>query len=256
MVSCKNSCPQNHQPCLHSERATDGQPRFQISVSKASSCFPCFLLTVCAGGHIHQISGSEDEDPAKVETAHSRQTIAWILAIVTMSAVTLAYFSLRVLPHQSLARVLNESACRLPPPPPPQPPARDASAYAFDPRRPPLARDGFAGVNHTEPVVWGAAALHVCSRGTSEQSFLRRDDCDGCLCPMGSVWVHYKDPRFFGDGRFCVPAAQWRDCVSQWACCAHKPNFCWDFIYGGARQDPTQEEYKVRRHRRRRRRRA
>eukprot|EP00961_Rhodomonas_salina_P009655 130617-Rhodomonas_salina.4 len=61
----------------------------------------------------------------------------------------------------------------------------------FDPSHPPLLRDD-AKKNESKRVQWGAAALHVCARGTSEVSFLRRDDCDGCLCPTGSVWVHYK----------------------------------------------------------------
>ena len=91
-------------------------------------------------------------------------------------------------------------------------------------------------VNESELVTWGEAALHVCSRGTSDQSFLRRDDCDGCLCPLGSLWMHYKDARFFGDGEYCVPEKQWKDCISRWACCKHKPNYCWDFIFDGARR--------------------
>ena len=53
----------------------------------------------------------------------------------------------------------------------------------------------------------------MCAVGTSEQSFYRRDDCDGCLCAAGSVWIHVKDKRYFGgsarpDGtQFCVDEA-------------------------------------------------
>ena len=108
----------------------------------------------------------------------------------------------------------------------------------FHPLRPPLLKDGVRK-NESKTVLWGAAALHVCSRGTSEVSFLRRDDCDGCLCPTGSVWVHYKDPRFFGNGAFCVPEQEWKTCISKWSCCAYKPNLCWDFIFDGARHDPN-----------------
>jgi len=92
----------------------------------------------------------------------------------------------------------------------------------------------------------GEASLKVCARGTSEQSFLRRDDCDGCLCPAGSVWVHYKDPRFVGKGMdTCVPEKQWKDCISSWACGKHQPNYCWEFIWSGGRQDPEHGDYKV-----------
>ena len=99
------------------------------------------------------------------------------------------------------------------------------SSQPFDPDLPPLMKRGykFLFVNESELVTWGEAALHVCSRGTSDQSFLRRDDCDGCLCPLGSLWMHYKDARFFGDGEYCVPEKQWKDCISRWACCKHKP---------------------------------
>ncbi len=121
------------------------------------------------------------------------------------------------------------------------------SSQPFDPDLPPLMKRGykFLFVNESELVTWGEAALHVCSRGTSAQSFLRRDDCDGCLCPLGSLWMHYKDPRFFGDGEYCVPEKQWKDCISRWACCKHKPNHCWDFIFDGARQDPKSQDYCV-----------
>jgi hypothetical protein len=121
------------------------------------------------------------------------------------------------------------------------------SSQPFDPDLPPLMKRcyKFLFVNESELVTWGEAALHVCSRGTSDQSFLRRDDCDGCLCPLGSLWMHYKDPRFFGDGEYCVPEKQWKDCMSRWACCKHQPNHCWDFIFDGARQDPKSQDYCV-----------
>lgn len=122
------------------------------------------------------------------------------------------------------------------------------STQAFDPDLPPLMSQGLKRrflVNESKLVTWGEAALHVCSKGTSAQSFLRRDDCDGCLCPLGSLWMQYKDPRFFGNGEFCVPEKQWKDCISRWSCCKNKPNYCWDFIFDGARQDPKSEDYCV-----------
>lgn len=112
-----------------------------------------------------------------------------------------------------------------------------AHMYYFSSKRPPLMKHGHALVNMTEPHVVGLASLKACSRGTSEQSFLRRDDCDGCLCPAGSVWIHYKDPRFFGASA-CVQEKQWNDCVRKWAFGQHRPNFCWEFIWMGGRQDP------------------
>ncbi len=96
----------------------------------------------------------------------------------------------------------------------------------------------------TELVLVGEASLRVCSYGTSEQWFLRRDDCDGCLCAAASVWIHYKDMRFFGkDGESCVSEKQWGECYSWWPCCKHKPNFCWEFLWnGGRRTEGTDEE--------------
>lgn len=131
-----------------------------------------------------------------------------------------------------------------------RPPARTGAplhvcSQPFDPHTPPRMRDGHKIVNQSELVIWGEAALHVCSKGTTDQSFLRRDDCDGCLCPSGSLWMHYKDPRFFGNGEYCVPEKQWKDCISRWSCCKNKPNYCWDFIFDGARQDPKSEDYCV-----------
>ncbi|EKX54390.1 hypothetical protein GUITHDRAFT_99872 [Guillardia theta CCMP2712] len=115
----------------------------------------------------------------------------------------------------------------------------------FDEMHPPLGKEGYVKANESSSIVFGEASLHVCSRGTSEQSFLRRDDCDGCLCPLGSLWMHFKDERFFGNGDYCVPEKQWKDCISRWSCCAHKPNYCWDFIFDGARQDPKKDDYCV-----------
>jgi hypothetical protein len=112
-----------------------------------------------------------------------------------------------------------------------------AHTYYFSAKRPPLMKNGHHLVNATEPEVVGQASLKACSRGTSEQSFFRRDDCDGCLCPAGSVWIHYKDPRFFGPSA-CVQEKQWNDCVRKWAFGQHRPNFCWEFIWMGGRQDP------------------
>ena len=134
-----------------------------------------------------------------------------------------------------------ERICR----PPPVTGAPHVCSQCFDPKRPPLMKDGHKIVNESELATWGEAALHVCSTGTSEQSFLRRDDCDGCFCPSGSLWMHYKDSRFFGNGDYCVPEKQWKDCISRWSCCKNKPNYCWDFIFDGARQDPKSEDYCV-----------
>uniref|UniRef100_A0A7S0VM77 Uncharacterized protein n=1 Tax=Hemiselmis tepida TaxID=464990 RepID=A0A7S0VM77_9CRYP len=115
--------------------------------------------------------------------------------------------------------------------------------YYFNARKPPLLRQGhLMVVNTTERVEVGQASLRVCARGTSEQSFLRRDDCDGCLCAPGSVWLHYKDPRFFGK-EGCIPEQQWRDCIYKWAFGMHKPNFCWEFIWNGGRRDPQETEH-------------
>eukprot|EP00960_Hanusia_phi_P050937 760508-Hanusia_phi.AAC.3 len=134
-----------------------------------------------------------------------------------------------------------EAICR----PEHQSPRSCLKSKYFDEMHPPLGREGYVKANESSSVVYGEASLHVCSRGTAEQSFLRRDDCDGCLCPLGSLWMHFKDGRFFGNGDFCVPEKQWKDCISRWSCCAHKPNYCWDFIFDGARQDPKKDEYCV-----------
>jgi len=133
-----------------------------------------------------------------------------------------------------------EKICR---PPPITGMRANVCTQPFEPNHPPLMREGQTLFNQSQLVMWGEAALNVCSKGTSEQSFLRRDDCDGCLCPSGSLWMHYKDPRFFGNGEYCVPEKQWKDCISRWSCCKNKPNYCWDFIFDGARQDPKSEDY-------------
>jgi hypothetical protein len=130
-----------------------------------------------------------------------------------------------------------EKICR----PSNQPVQLHVGTQPFDPHFPPLLSQGQKIVNQSQMVTWGEASLHVCSRGTAEQSFLRRDDCDGCMCPLGSLWMPYKDPRFFGNGEFCVPEKQWKDCISRWSCCKNKPNYCWDFIFDGARQDPKSQ---------------
>jgi len=115
-------------------------------------------------------------------------------------------------------------------------------SYYFNPRKPPLVRTGSGSVNVTEMTEVGQASLRVCAIGTSDQSFLRRDDCDGCLCAPGSVWIHYKDPRFFGK-EGCVQEQQWKDCIYKWAFGMHKPNFCWEFIWNGGRRDPGETEH-------------
>ncbi|KAJ1493447.1 hypothetical protein T484DRAFT_2763940 [Baffinella frigidus] len=136
--------------------------------------------------------------------------------------------------------VLNHTACVLLPPPPALAP------YRFTVRNPPRMKDGYHQASTTEWALEGEASLKVCARGTSEVSFLRRDDCDGCLCPAGSVWVHYKDPRFVGPGMdTCVPDTAWRDCISSWAVGKYRPNDCWEFIWNGGRQDPEHGDYKV-----------
>ena len=46
-------------------------------------------------------------------------TLGWFLLIVLLSTATLAHFSLRVLPPDALADLLNATSCSRPPPPPP-----------------------------------------------------------------------------------------------------------------------------------------
>ena len=171
------------------------------------------------------------------------QTLLHVVAILTACAVAV----MAALLAYTYVQGDSEKICR----PPKQTGQLHVSTQPFDPDLPPLmlGRSGYGFgktrkvVNQSQTVTWGEAAMHVCSRGTTEQSFLRRDDCDGCLCPLGSLWMHYKDARFFGDGEYCVPEKQWKDCISRWSCCKNKPNYCWDFIFDGARQDPQSEDY-------------
>ena len=87
-------------------------------------------------------------------------------------------------------------------------------------------------------------ALKVCAIGTAQQSFFRRDDCDGCMCAAGSVWINYRDPIYFGKGSgqgaegasYCVMEKDWQQCYSSWPLGKYKPNFCWEFLWNGGRQ--------------------
>eukprot|EP00960_Hanusia_phi_P028260 747289-Hanusia_phi.AAC.2 len=66
-----------------------------------------------------------------------------------------------------------KTACAL------SPKVSSLQTYEFNLYKPPLMKDGFGNITEMGEILIGEASLKVCARGTSEQSFLRRDDCDG-----------------------------------------------------------------------------